>query len=301
MSAMTHDLLLYDDDAELVGHIAPALAAGAEAGDAVTAVLSARKASAVRDALGDLAERVEFADPAAVYTRPEDTIAAYDADVRRRVADGVPHLRLVGELPGDPVGDQRSAWTTYDALLNRAFAHHPVAITCVYDTRIFSDAVLDGALRTHPDLVDGGDNQRYEEPAHVVGDLAPPVDDLPGLSPLSFDGTALGFRSALAQAMEDAGVAADRAQRMLVAASEVLTNASRHGAGAPALSGGSVNGSFACEIRDGGRGLHDPLAGYIPPGAGHSSGAGLWVARQLTQRLEVGAAPGGGARVRLWI
>jgi hypothetical protein len=45
--------------------------------------------------------------------------------------------------------------------------------------------------------------------------------------------------------------------------------------------------------------MPDPLAGYVPPDPGDEHGAGLWVARQLTQQLEIVATPEGAA-VRLW-
>jgi anti-sigma regulatory factor (Ser/Thr protein kinase) len=54
-----------------------------------------------------------------------------------------------------------------------------------------------------------------------------------------------------------------------------------------------------CEVSDRGPGLRDPLAGFVPPGDDDGRGAGLWVARQLTRRLEAVATPEGSA-VRLW-
>ena len=55
-----------------------------------------------------------------------------------------------------------------------------------------------------------------------------------------------------------------------------------------------------CEVSDAGGGLDDPLAGYVPPCAPAGNGAGLWVARQLTRRLDLLDSPEGGLTVRLW-
>jgi hypothetical protein len=90
---------------------------------------------------------------------------------------------------------------------------------------------------------------------------------------------------------------------MLLAGGEVLANAHRYGGGVRSLRAGRVGDGFVCEISDHGPGLDNPLAGYLPPYPGHREGAGLWVARQATRRLEMmstarAAALGGRAASR---
>jgi anti-sigma regulatory factor (Ser/Thr protein kinase) len=63
---------------------------------------------------------------------------------------------------------------------------------------------------------------------------------------------------------------------------------------------GLVDGHFVCEISDDGPGLDDPLAGYVPPRPDQEDGAGLWVARQLSSRLEL-MSSADGLTVRLWL
>jgi hypothetical protein len=79
-----------------------------------------------------------------------------------------------------------------------------------------------------------------------------------------------------------------------------LANARRHGNGASALRVGRVDGRFVCELADHGPGIQDPLTGYLPPRPGHADAAGVWVARQLTARLEFVSTPHGFA-TRLWV
>jgi anti-sigma regulatory factor (Ser/Thr protein kinase) len=86
---------------------------------------------------------------------------------------------------------------------------------------------------------------------------------------------------------------------MLVAAREVLSNAERYGNGVRSLRVGTVEGRFVCEVTDAGGGLDDPLAGYVPPRPLGADPAGLWIARQLTSRLELHSADDG-LTVRLW-
>jgi anti-sigma regulatory factor (Ser/Thr protein kinase) len=78
----------------------------------------------------------------------------------------------------------------------------------------------------------------------------------------------------------------------------VLRNATRHGGEALSVRVGRVGDRFVCEIADDGSGIDDPIVGFLPPRQGHTEGAGLWVARQLTRKLELVPAARG-ATVRL--
>jgi hypothetical protein len=61
---------------------------------------------------------------------------------------------------------------------------------------------------------------------------------------------------------------------------------------------GRVDGRFVCELSDGGPGHDDPLAGFTPPRKSASC-AGLWIARQLSDDVELISDPGG-LTARLW-
>jgi anti-sigma regulatory factor (Ser/Thr protein kinase) len=152
--------------------------------------------------------------------------------------------------------------------------------------------VLAGGREHHPD---------YHDPADVVRRLAPTPEPLPELHDVPANGDARALRTALARELADAAVAPDRGEGMILAASEVVVNAERHGGGVRTLRVGGGPGSFVCEVSDSGGGLEDPLAGYVPPSApAGNGGAGLWVARQLTRRLDLVPSPEGGLTVRLW-
>jgi anti-sigma regulatory factor (Ser/Thr protein kinase) len=62
---------------------------------------------------------------------------------------------------------------------------------------------------------------------------------------------------------------------------------------------GRVGDRFVCELTDRGPGFDDPLAGYLPPRDGNP-GAGLWIARQATSRLDMIRAADG-MTLRLWV
>jgi anti-sigma regulatory factor (Ser/Thr protein kinase) len=124
--------------------------------------------------------------------------------------------------------------------------------------------------------------------------------DAPGLKPMPADTDARALRVRLLTEMAAAEVPDADAFNMLSALGEVLANAHRHGSGARALRIGRVGERFVCEVSDHGAGLDDPLVGYLPPRPGNGGGAGLWVARQMTRRLEM-TSSSRGLTTRLWV
>jgi anti-sigma regulatory factor (Ser/Thr protein kinase) len=297
-----HNLFSYDDDAGLVDQVAPFLAAGLAEHEAVVIVVDSRKRAVLTEALGALAGRIDYIDRDGYYTRPEDALAGYDARVRRYVQQGAPRVRVFGELPLCRTQAESDTWILYEALLNPAFAEHPVTIVCGLDPREQPDSVLEGSWQTHPRSLNGGwcDNDHYHSPEAVVRARTPAPADAPGLTSVAADLDARALRVRLLAEMTAAEVPDDDARKLLSAVGEVLANAHRHGAGARSLRVGRVGERFVCEVADHGAGLDDPLAGYLPPHPGNGRGAGLWVARQMTTRLDM-ISTSRGLTTRLWV
>ena len=128
----------------------------------------------------------------------------------------------------------------------------------------------------------------------------PAPEALPQLRALAPPASTHDLRRLLAAEMAADGVRAAAIRDMLLAATEVFTNARQHGGGATSLAVGRVGSHFVCEIADAGPGLDDPLAGFLPPRPPQRSHAGLWVARQSTSALELLRTDGGGLTARLW-
>jgi anti-sigma regulatory factor (Ser/Thr protein kinase) len=299
---MEHDLFVYGEDDELAGTIGPLLRRGVEEGSATIVVVDARKRELLRDVLGADGARVRYIDCDAHYTRPEAALADYDATLRRLTREGVASVSLFAELPRLQSSTEYERWIAYEAIVNRALAHHPVAITCGYDTRVAPAAVVEEMRRTHPRVLADSleDSPGYAEPVEVVRALTPAPRPVAELEPLSLEGDAFALRRRLRARMEQAGVPRADVEDMLLAADEVLANAESHAGGATRLRAGLLDGRFVLEISDRGPGFDDPLAGYLPPTPARVDGVGLWVARQVTRGLDVVPGPDG-LTVRLWI
>jgi anti-sigma regulatory factor (Ser/Thr protein kinase) len=297
-----HGLFLYEQDDRMVGKMAPFLGAGLADGEPAVVVLDSRKWELLAGALGSNADTISYFDRDTFYTRPEAALAGYDAALRRLERDGASAVRVFGELPRCETEAQWNRWVSYEAILNRAFVHHPVWVMCGYDAREVPGPLLDCAFETHAEVLtdDWGRSAHYHEPEDVVSSRTPTPAPLTGLHALPADGGPRDFRASLSAELEAAGVSQLEAEGMLVAAGEVLANAQRHGGDVLSVEVGRVGDRFVCEVSDDGPGIDDPLAGFLPPRPGHADGAGLWVARQLTRQLELLRSPQG-MSVRLWV
>jgi anti-sigma regulatory factor (Ser/Thr protein kinase) len=126
----------------------------------------------------------------------------------------------------------------------------------------------------------------------------PVPTSLPGLRAIAAGCDPEQFRERLAPELAAQQVGEAKALDMLLAATEVATNAVRHGGGIVEVRVGRVQGRFVCEIVDRGSGFDDPAAGYLAPRNGR--GTGLWVARQLTWQIEFFHSPAG-FTARIWL
>jgi anti-sigma regulatory factor (Ser/Thr protein kinase) len=297
-----HGMFVYDNDDDFVDRLTSYLGPGTDSGEVGIAILTPEKWALLCEGLGDASQRIEYLERDAVYVRPLETLAAYDAALREAVADGAPAVRLIGEFPVMKSQRECEEWTLYDALVNRVFAGRQISLLCGYDVREQSAAGLEAAWRTHPRaLVEGWeDNPRYQDPAHVVKGLTRHPESLAEMRELPVEADPRAFAARLRRELASLRVPEATAEKLLLAAAEVFENARTHGHGARSQRIGCVAGVVVWELTDNGPGFDDPLAGYLPPGNGGAKGRGLWIVRELTRDVEFLPSPVG-FTVRLWV
>jgi anti-sigma regulatory factor (Ser/Thr protein kinase) len=295
---LRHGAFAYEGDDEYVARSLPFLSEGLEAGEGCIVAHNREGIAVMRDALGSDAERVSFVDVGGVYTRPERALAAYCGTLLEALRTA-PAVRAVADLQIGPWREEWDQWVRYEAMTNLAYAHLPAWVVCTYDVNRVPDAVMDEMSSTHSEVLGDGwrASERFEDPRAVVRRLTPDSEPLPQLRSMPADDDLERFRERLARVLMAAEVPEATALDVLVAATEVAANAVRHGGGIEEVRVGTAAGRFVCEVIDRGDGFDDPMAGYLVPRAG--TGSGLWVARQLTWRIESFQSPRG-FTVRLW-
>jgi anti-sigma regulatory factor (Ser/Thr protein kinase) len=240
---------------------------------------------------------VSFHDRDSWYSRPAATVTGWRRLLDEATGRGQVYVRIVGEVGFGPP-ERHPTWTRYESSLNSLFAGTPAWIVCPYDRRILPPTVLADARRTHPVLHDGhrADSADYLRPEDLLRSVPEPAPVPPGAPRLEL---AVGPDvAALRRAVRDAVHGRpDRVDDLILAVSEVATNAIRHGHGRRALRLWQSGAVVVAEVSDEGPGPADPLAGLRPPVAERSGGRGLWLVHQLCDAVAV-HTDGGRTQVR---
>ena len=298
--ALRHNALVYASADEYLARAVPFLKDGLVLGEGAVVAHTKAGIAMMREALGPDAANVRFVDVGSAYTRPARTLAAYHRVYAEELAR-TPKLRAVADVQFGPDPGEWDMWTGYEAVFNRSFGHLPVWVLCTYNSSGTPDEIIEGVWQTHPEVVDGDRwsvSRSYEDPDELMRRIAPLAEEIPHLRPIPAGRDVEQIRECLAVELSCAGVGDAATLQMLLAATEVATNALQHGGGVKEIRVGQVHGRFVCEIVDQGPGFDDPAAGFLAPRDG--IGSGLWVARQLTWRIEFFGSPRG-FTTRMWL
>jgi anti-sigma regulatory factor (Ser/Thr protein kinase) len=294
---LVHRAMLYADDEAYFEAAIPFLIEGLEAGETVLAVVPATTVARFRRRLGTRADAVEFRDAAHWYSQPTRTIAAYSSFIDDHPSGRIRALAEPGWKARLPA--EIAEWTRYESIVNQAFADVDGSVLCMYDRRTMTPEALDGARCTHPELVDGSGphvNDAFLDPSTVYAEVdrrpLPPVP--PGAREMPVDGIDLcALRAFVGDHAEDHGITSARLHDLLVATTEVATNAIRHGLPPVTCRTWTDDGDLVVDVTDGGHWQPEGLPGFLPPDPLVRAGFGLWGVRMLCPLVQLRTGPAG--------
>jgi anti-sigma regulatory factor (Ser/Thr protein kinase) len=286
-----HEAGFYGSDDEFLDLVVPFVEGGIAAGEPTLLAFGEPNEKLVRDAMGE-PEGLSYLRGSAQYARPAGAIKKYRDLLAEHVAGGAGQIRVAGDVPHPGIGVPWDWWARYEATVNHAYDDFPLWGLCPYDTRITPESVLDNVARTHPHLAspDGAHrvNEKFEDPIGFLGSLTPAgADALESTRPFAelHDFTPAIARNAVLQAAAGTEVPANEVEDMLIAVSEAVANAYRHGLTPVRLRLWAGRDRLVVMVTDGGTGPADPFAGLVPVRASTSGGLGLWIVHQLCSRV----------------
>ncbi len=283
-----HAAVHYDGDEELLAVAVPFLEGGLAAGEPTLVSMEPDRAELLRGALPPSA-RVEYLSTRDLYARPAAAIKSYRELMARFVAGGAAGIRIFGEIPPAAIDTSWDWWARYESAVNHAYDEFPLRSMCAYDTRTPPRHVLDDVARTHPFVATPGGhhpNTGYVDPLSFLAGPRPmtplPIELTPPLAELADPRPADARRAVMAIAPVD--LPAAEVDDLVLAVSEIVDNALRHGRPPVRVRIWAAPGQVVVSVHDAGEGPADPFAGLLPA-ARSIGGRGLWIAHQICSQV----------------
>ena len=283
-----HQALFYEDEREYLDGVMRFIAPGLAAGEPVAAAIPPERGELLRHELNGHADEVEILDMFELGRNPARIIPAVESLL---AASAGAMLHYVGEpiWPGRSQEEIQEA-IKHEALINLAWPGAPIRVLCPYDAARLAPEVLEDAEHTHPSVIQGAQARRTT----AYGGAAIPMASDQPLPPAPGDAAELPFgledlaqvRTLAGEQASAAGLSRERAQDLVLAVSELATNAIRHGLGRGVLGVWRGPDRIVCQVQDRGH-IRDPLVGRRLPVPNVVGGIGLWTVNQLCDLVEV--------------
>lgn len=298
-----HQMLVYREQQELLDAVTSFLREGLANGAGVMIAAPAERLGWIESALGSQADAVNLHDAADFYHGPGHATKTVIDWLRGLAGSGRPAW-VVAEQPLASQTDQQVAdLMRADAAANVVFRPFPVTYLCPYNAAELTPEVLRQAQRTHPQLLQGGKigtSELFTDPADFVRQTSsvlpvPEAADCLDIGSLQDLG---GTRRFLRDRAVAAGLGRTATDYLLMAAGELITNALVHGKAPRNMWVYTDGDQLVCHVHDSGPGPADPLVAYLVPEQRATHGQGFWLARQLSDSLDL-ATDATGTHARL--
>lgn len=297
-TTLVHQALVYSGEREFFGTVVPFLRAGLTGEDVVLVAAASPLLDEVRRALGPAGEPVLFIDAAEWYRHPVRTIAAY-ADFLR--AHEPRRVRALADMSWARWSRlETREWMRYEAVVNAAFGMSRAHALCAYDRNTAAPDLIAEVRRTHRELLEGGRPRRngdYTDPRRLFTELDAELDRAPLPLPPVFDTISIesadlhDVRAFVAARAARHGLPDGALSGLLVAVTELATNAVKHGTPPMAVRLWTEGGDLVCDVADSGLWWPRPAAtlGFVPPESAAAGGFGLWGVRMLADGVQIRA------------
>jgi anti-sigma regulatory factor (Ser/Thr protein kinase) len=295
-----HEALFYDGDEDFVARCRAFAGQGLDRGEPVLAMVGSRKLALLRQAFGERADDVEFVDMEVIGRNPARIIPAWRRFVSDHASGDGGGMRGIGEpIWAERGPDELAECQLHESLINLAFAGaDSFRLVCPYDTAALSDEVIQEACRSHPVVSERGEARTcgdYRGIDRVAARFSEPLPEPPpGADEMSVTVDDLHeARSLVRRRAQSAGIG-ERADDLVIAVNEILSNSLYHAHGAGVLRIWDEPDGLVCEVRDGGH-IHQPLIGREEPAPGQVGGHGVWLVNLVCDLVQVRSSEDGSA------
>lgn len=287
-----HQAFLYDSDRTFAERAGAFLRDGQARGEPGFVAVTPHNISLLQRTVRN-PHNIMYVNAADWYTSPGRTLSAYLRRLREHTGPG--RIRVIGEPKW--VGrtpSQVLAWQRYESVINLTLAQSSAWILCPYDTRVLPRDVVEGARRTHPEIVDRHRTARsrgYVEPTMFSAecDQRPLAPARPPVTTHYISRSELRRTRRLVMLTAlDHGLNGERLDDFAAAVQEIATNVVEHGGGDGTASVWLDGDVVVCDVIDRrGASWNYHAVGHLPPSPDSTSGLGVWIARRLCDEVEI--------------
>ena len=300
-----HEAFFWSGDDQFLAGTVPFVTQGLSAGQPVMVAVVPSHIDLLRDALGGLADQVEFFDMVRLGANPARIIPAW-----QRFTDAHPGQPVRGI--GEPIWHGRrlaelAECQMHEALLNMAVdTETPLWLMCPYDLGTLPESVVAEAHRSHPVVVDIETHRgstTYGGAHHVVTMFETDLGAVEvAVSHRVFGSDDLAaIRADVKASASSVGLTQERSDDLALAVHEVALNSAVYGRGESELRIWQEDHALVCEVRGHGH-IADPMIGRRLPPWGEQHGRGLWMANQLCDLVQVRSGEAGTTvRIHTWL
>ncbi|MBA9006118.1 sensor histidine kinase [Thermomonospora cellulosilytica] len=296
----THHTCVYSSDEEFLAMAVPFVEGALRRSEPVLVTTTSHNLALLDAALGADATRVDRAESLYFGRRPPQRVAAFHRWWRRRArGGGRPRILAEPIWPGRSAREQL-AWRRMESGLNAVLAGTGIWMICPYDTRNAPAEIVAESLCTHPGAITGTEvspSGGYVDPHEFAlrCDAEPLDPPPPGAAAFAFDGALRPLRRFTEEQARACGLTGERAALTVTAVSEIAAHIRDHGHGdgRAAVRIWTRGGAVICELHEPGGRADDPFLGFRPPTLQARTGDGLWLARQVSEFLDIRDDAGG--------
>jgi anti-sigma regulatory factor (Ser/Thr protein kinase) len=287
-----HQMLVYREQQELLDAVTSFLRDGLASGAGVMVAAPARRLSWIESALGAQADAVELHDAVDFYRKPGSATKTVIDWLRGLATSGRPAWVVNEQALGSQTAPQVADFLRAEAASNVVFRPFPVSMLCPYNADELTPEVLHEAQRAHPQLRQDGKlsaSELFADPADFVRQSSHVVSPPAGADCLDIGSMQdlAGARRFLRDRARAAGLSRTDTDFLLMAAGELITNALVHGQVPRNMWVYTDGDKLVCQVHDSGPGPADPLVAYLVPEQRAPHGQGFWLARQLSDSLDL--------------
>ncbi|QUQ68755.1 MEDS domain-containing protein [Kutzneria sp. CA-103260] len=299
-SGFLHQGCIYGSDAEFLSMAVPFVQDGLRRNEPVLVTTTAANLDLLQGALGTQASDVDYAESAYFGRRPPQRATAFQRYwTRHRPAAPRGAVRILAE----PIWFGRSrrevaAWKRMEAGLNVVLADTTIWMICPYDTRVVDAAIVEDALRTHPECVAGCQAEpsaQFVTPAEFAKRQAPPPrlpwDDA---DVVRFDGDLAATRRHVLDEATRLLQAEDSEAMFSIAVGEAMAYLHQRGIEWVTAWVRLAAGRVVCTVHSA-QPLDDlpPFVGFRTPALCEQTGEGLWLTNQICEWLDISSDDSG--------